>query len=91
MLDQFVIIFGGFNSKAETLVSNDLYVLSLNGEYNAMLPKAHEKKQLQALAKKKVAEKPVVKKPTTPTEETKEVAPIAPEASIVPVAPVAKP
>ena len=44
ILDQFVIIFGGFNSKLGTLISNDLYVLSLNGESNAILPRSFEKK-----------------------------------------------
>ena len=38
-LDQFVIIFGGYNSKNESLISNDLYILSLNGLTNSILPK----------------------------------------------------
>ena len=47
ILDQYVIVFGGFNSKIGTLISNDLYVLTLNGESNCILPKSQEKKQLQ--------------------------------------------
>ena len=36
-----------------TLISNDLYVLTLNGESNCILPRVQEKRQLQSYYKKK--------------------------------------
>lgn len=46
VLDQFVVLFGGLNKMTNSLISNDLYVLCLNGVTNALLPKekAIEKK-----------------------------------------------
>jgi len=37
VIDQYVVIFGGLNSSSTSLVSNDLYVLSLDGNTNAIL------------------------------------------------------
>lgn len=42
IMDQFVVLFGGLNktsSKKGTLISNDMFVLSLNGITNAILSK----------------------------------------------------
>ena len=39
IIDQFVVIFGGLNKETNSLISNDLYVLCLNGVTNALLPK----------------------------------------------------
>ena len=39
IIDQFVVIFGGLNKETKGLISNDLYVLCLNGVTNALLPK----------------------------------------------------
>ena len=87
------MVFGGYNSKAGTLISNDLYVLSLNGEHNAMLPNTTDKKQQAAMAKKKTVEKQVLSKKNILGEEVKEVhktlsAPAAPSetSASIPVA-----
>lgn len=39
VIDQFVVVFGGLNKQTNNLISNDLYVLCLNGVSNALLPK----------------------------------------------------
>ena len=39
IIDQFVVVFGGLNKDTNNLISNDLYVLSLNGVTNALLSK----------------------------------------------------
>ena len=39
IIDQFVVVFGGLNKETNSLISNDLYVLCLNGITNALLPK----------------------------------------------------
>jgi len=39
VIDQFVVVFGGLNKENNNLISNDLYVLCLNGVTNALLPK----------------------------------------------------
>lgn len=39
VIDQFVVLFGGLNKVTNGLISNDLYVLCLNGITNALLPK----------------------------------------------------
>lgn len=39
ILDQYVVLFGGLNSNTNFLVSNDLYVLSLDGNTHSILPK----------------------------------------------------
>ena len=39
VIDQFVVVFGGLNRITNGLISNDLYVLCLNGNANALLPK----------------------------------------------------
>ena len=39
VIDQFVVVFGGLNKETNNLISNDLYVLCLNGVANALLPK----------------------------------------------------
>lgn len=39
IIDQFVVVFGGLNKDSNNLISNDLYVLCLNGITNALLPK----------------------------------------------------
>ena len=83
ILDQFILIFGGYNSKAGTLISNDLYVLSLNGEHKSMLPKALEKKQPVAQAKKKAAESKTLSKKNSVAEETKDVTKDVPKAKEV--------
>ena len=48
IIDQFVVIFGGLNKETNNLISNDLYILCLNGVTNALIPKdktvADEKK-----------------------------------------------
>jgi len=39
IIDQFVVVFGGLNKETNNLISNDLYILCLNGVTNALLPK----------------------------------------------------
>lgn len=46
IIDQFVVVFGGLNKETNNLISNDLYILCLNGVTNALLPK--EKAALSA-------------------------------------------
>lgn len=42
VIDQFVVVFGGLNKQTNNLISNDLYVLCLNGVSNALLPRSKE-------------------------------------------------
>ena len=39
IIDQFVVVFGGLNKEKNNLISNDLYILCLNGVTNALIPK----------------------------------------------------
>lgn len=74
VIDQFVVIFGGLNKETNNLISNDLYVLCLNGSTQALLPKdrtiIEDRKRLQQ-PKPKVLVKPTIK------ENGSVVAPIA--------------
>ena len=67
VIDQFVVVFGGLNKETNNFISNDLYVLCLNGNTNALLPKervSHEDKK--RLINQQV--KPKVPIRTTPRE-----------------------
>jgi hypothetical protein len=48
--NQFVVVFGGLNngSNHESMISNDLYVLSLDGSPGCMLAKEITRKALVA-------------------------------------------
>ena len=50
VIDQYVVIFGGLNSNTTTLVSNDLYVLSLDGNTNAILPDTNQNRKARSNA-----------------------------------------
>ena len=66
VIDQFVVVFGGLNKITNGLISNDLYVLCLNGNANALLPKEKildEKKRPGPKGLKQSAS--VTKSPTT--------------------------
>ena len=80
VLDQFVVLFGGLNKMTNSLISNDLYVLCLNGVTNALLPKekATEKKQAPLktkLAKAQSKDAPPTQSPITGSQVTDQVQP----------------
>lgn len=54
ILDQFVTIFGGSNNDSDqrSLISNDLFVLSLDGVTNAMLQSLLEMKKKEEVKRK---------------------------------------
>lgn len=52
IIDQFVVVFGGLNKETNSLISNDLYILCLNGVTNALLPKDKIEEKKPILAKK---------------------------------------
>ena len=61
IIDQFVVVFGGLNKETNSLISNDLYVLCLNGVTNALLPK--EKAILPPPSNPEDSRKLLMKKP----------------------------
>jgi len=44
IIDSYVIVFGGLNSSRNSLISNDIYVLSLDNKTQKMIPEAKTKK-----------------------------------------------
>ena len=65
VIDQFVVLFGGYNKVTNSLISNDLYILCLNGISNALLPK--EKAPEKRILPKAKPGKPASKEsPTLP-------------------------
>lgn len=65
IVDDYVIIFGGLNSSRKALVSNDIYLLSLNGKFDYLFPQANggkrnyrKKNDVQDLKPPPVEEKP---------------------------------
>ena len=69
IIDQFVVVFGGLNKDTNNLISNDLYVLCLNGVTNALLPK--EKAILPPPEDKKLLlKKPKLMKPLVARQDS---------------------
>ena len=83
IIDQFVVVFGGLNKEKNNLISNDLYILCLNGVTNALIPKEKqsiildEKKEKMLLKKQKTLKASVKESsmnfqpPAAPSETTK--------------------
>ena len=83
IIDQFVVVFGGLNKEKNNLISNDLYILCLNGVTNALIPKEKqsfildEKKEKLLLKKQKTIKASVkesctnFQQPAAPSETTK--------------------
>lgn len=38
IIDSFVVVFGGLNSQRNSLISNDIYVLCLDGQLDRIFP-----------------------------------------------------
>ena len=72
VIDQFVVVFGGLNKENNNLISNDLYVLSLNGVTNALLPKEKVITPTPIEDKKIYIKKPKLIKPS-PRDSTQQV------------------
>ena len=47
IIDSFVIVFGGLNSKKNSLISNDIYVLCLENNTERIYPTATSDKKVQ--------------------------------------------
>lgn len=73
IIDQFVVVFGGLNKETNSLISNDLYILCLNGITNALLPKDKIDEKKPLLIKKPI--KPV--KPVAAIENGNNSQPVA--------------
>lgn len=78
VIDQFVVVFGGLNKETNNLISNDLYVLCLNGVTNALLPKEKTTILAPPEDKKLVMKKPKLMKPLSRVESQSQLTGVGP-------------